>query len=437
MKTKQIKKSDIINERAFLTLMSSKETPWNERIPKELKTQTSIGRSPDNDLCLMDPFSSQYHCRVERSPAGYVLSDLSSRNGTLLNGNYVREARLKDHDRIQVGETVFLFSLKCETHSYRLGSLSKNKKWNMELERLPLMARSDLPVLILGPSGCGKELLANKIHQDSNRSMGPFVSVNCSAMSESLIESELFGHLKGSFTSAHEDRKGAFEAAKGGTLFLDEIGDLPVTAQPKLLRALENQEIKPVGSDHIVKTDVRVISATHKNLANMVQNSLFRNDLYYRLNILKITPPPLALRMEDFDDLLMHFCKQYKVKLSLDSTELLKRYRWPGNIRELKNLVMRLSATYPYTIIQRHQAAEALDLKNNDLDDYDPMTRSLDCKISKKHDLRFAEREMICRALMSTYGNRRKAAESIGMAKSTFHDKVKLYEINIEELLRS
>ncbi|WP_374032992.1 sigma 54-interacting transcriptional regulator [Bdellovibrio bacteriovorus] len=193
---------------------------------------------------------------------------------------------------------------------------SRNEVWNEELQTLSNVAKTEFPVLILGPSGTGKDVIAQALHENSLRDKGPFVSVNCSALSETLIESELFGHVKGSFTGAINDRKGAFEAARGGTLFLDEIGDLSYSLQAKLLRALENNEIRPVGADRNVRTDVRIIAATHQNLSEKIREGLFRSDLYFRLNVVSVAPPALALRMEDFEELLYTFARKMRVRFS-------------------------------------------------------------------------------------------------------------------------
>ncbi len=190
------------------------------------------------------------------------------------------------------------------------------------------VAKTDFPVLILGPSGTGKDVIAQALHQTSDR-QGPFLSVNCSALSETLIESELFGHVKGSFTGAVNDRKGAFEAARGGTLFLDEIGDLSYNLQAKLLRALENGEIRAVGADRNTQTDVRIIAATHQNLGEKIREGSFRSDLYYRLNVVTVTPPALNLRMEDFEGLLYGFARSMRVRFS------------HGAIVSLKNILGR------------------------------------------------------------------------------------------------
>jgi len=235
----------------------------------------SAGRHPSNTLAFLeDPFTSQKHCRIEKRPQGYFLKDLQSKNGTYLNGERVLEAPLKAYDEIQIGNSTFIYreNLKLKTDIPELFYKSKNISWNSELKKIPAVGSSDMPVLIMGPSGAGKEYMSRSLHFNSSRAYSEFISLNCSAFSEQLVESELFGHLEGSFSGATKNRKGAFQQAKGGTLVLDEIGDLPLNLQPKLLRALENKEIRPVGSDKSIKTDVRIIASTHKDLLKKVES---------------------------------------------------------------------------------------------------------------------------------------------------------------------
>ena len=213
-------------------------------------------------------------------------------------------------------------------------------------------AQSDAPVLLRGPSGTGKELVSRALHDSSARSLRPFVAINCGAIPEHLLESELFGHCKGSFTGATCDRKGRFELAHRGTLFLDEIGDMPSQLQVKFLRVLEEKLVQPVGSGTEVQIDVRIVAATHRNLEDMVAEGDFREDLLYRLNVLPISIPALNKRSEDIPELLAHFAALYaadgkKVSFSRSSLLLLQAYSWPGNVRELGNLVQRFSVLYP------------------------------------------------------------------------------------------
>jgi DNA-binding NtrC family response regulator len=392
-----------------------------------------VGRDPGCQIVLKDEFVSSRHARIEKRTGGYVLRDLQSRNGTYLNGSRISEAILSPNDHLRFGETVFIFS---EAPPQSLQLSSKNLAWNEQLKRLPAMAASDFSILISGPSGSGKEILARAIHSQSTRAGGPFVSINCSALSESLIESELFGHVKGSFTGAMQDRKGAFESARAGTLFLDEIGDLPLALQPKLLRALENSEIRPVGSDRSIETDARILAATHKDLLRQVQTGRFREDLFYRLNVCQLYPPSLSGRPEDFDDLVYRFAKQYRVRFSFMAIEHLRKQPWPGNIRELKNLVARASAYYPGKHIQPEDLATlilpsppALDPSVPRETDDSPESTATGGSVIKE-----IEREMIIRRLVANRGNQRRTAQDLGMPKSTLHDRIKTYSIDLKQV---
>jgi DNA-binding NtrC family response regulator len=398
----------------------------------EVREFFTIGRDPGNHLTLHDPFASGRHARIERKDTGFVLRDTQSRNGTHLNENRIQEANLNIGDRIRFGESVYIFSeSKVEVTSLS----SRNSAWHNQLQRLPAFAATDFPVLIMGPSGSGKEVLSHWIHEHSPRKRSPFISINCSALGESLIESELFGHMKGSFTGAANDRKGAFESARGGTLFLDEIGDLPLALQPKLLRALENQEIRPVGSDRIIKTDVRILAATHKNLVQNVQMGRFREDLFYRLNVCHIQAPALIEHMEDFEDLLYFFARDLKVRFSFTAIESLRQHTWPGNIRELKNAVSRAHAYFPGRHIQAEDVEHLIDRNPLSLEAAVPGALA---QVSKPQSslIKEIERDMIVQRLVANRGNQRRTAEDLGIAKSTLHDRIKSYEIDIESLLK-
>ncbi len=396
----------------------------------ELKEYFTIGRDPQNHLCLNDPFISGRHARIEKRGQSFVLRDLQSRNGTYLNDSRVLEANLRINDLIQFGESSFLFA---ETPNESLALSSRNSRWNQQLQRAPAFAATDFPVLITGPSGSGKEILANWIHKASNRKLGPMISINCSALSESLIESELFGHKKGSFTGATDDRKGAFESARGGSLFLDEIGDLPTSLQPKLLRALENHEIRSVGSDKSIKTNVRIIAATHKNLVSNVQQKLFREDLYFRLNVCHLQAPALIDRMEDFDDLLYSFAKFYRVRFSFNAILKLKQHTWPGNVRELKNVVARAAAYFPGMHIQPELIEELVDKPQAE----NANLMALQNFKSQGPLIKDIERNMIIQSLIANAGNQRRTAEDLGLPKSTLNDRIKSYNIDIDLLIQS
>lgn len=421
MLTQRIQSQSTAPTKAYLVPLNH-----TEAAPIEIGEFLTIGRDSTNLIEISDPFVSGRHARIEKKESGFLLRDLRSRNGTFLNGNLVSEVYLNPGDRIRLGEREYLFQDQLPQHNQNPFLMSKNLSWSQQLENLPLFSRTSLPVLLNGSSGCGKEVISRLIHECSMRSQGPFVSVNCSALSESLVESELFGHIKGSFTGATHDRRGAFESARGGTLFLDEIGDLPLTLQPKLLRALENREIRPVGSDRTISTDVRIIAATHKDLQAKIRTGEFRSDLFFRLHVIKVRIPDLKDRMEDFEDILVGFSREMKVAFSFDAIQELKKHTWPGNIRELKNIVARASALYPNTRVLPEHLLHLLDSPT-------PMPYTLPSE--KLPVVKEFERELIRQRLLANRGNQRKTALDLNMPKSTLHDRIKTYGIEIEKLL--
>ncbi len=394
---------------------------------REITEFVSLGRDDGNHIVLTDNFVSSRHARIEKRDQGFFLRDLRSRNGTSLNGNPVLEARLSDGDRLKFGRTEMTFTSTKEIKAAPQMLSSRNSRWAADLAKLPQVAATDMPVLINGPSGSGKELVANAIHALSRRGAGTMVSVNCSALSDSLIESELFGHVRGSFTGATHDRQGAFESARRGTLFLDEVGDLPLALQPKLLRALENQEIRPVGSDRTITTDVRILSATHHDLRHLVRQGKFREDLFFRLNVVRFAVPALVSHLEDFEDLLYFFAKQYRVGFTHAAIEHLKAHRWPGNVRELRNLVARAKAYFGSAKVEPAQIDELLEPASAP-----PVQQE---KISNRSVLKEVECEMIRERLIANHGNQRKTSLDLGMPKSTLHDRIQTYGINVKALL--
>ncbi|MEZ4872169.1 MAG: sigma-54 dependent transcriptional regulator [Bdellovibrionales bacterium] len=341
---------------------------------------------------------------------------------------------ISEGDWITIDNTHFIVSKNRDHHLITTPINTFNSEWSKQLKTLPFIAQSDQPLLILGESGTGKEVLYNCIHTYSDRSNHPTLAVNCGALSESLVESELFGHKKGAFTGAHLDRKGAFESAKNGTLFLDEIGDLPLTLQPALLRALENKQIRPLGADYTIKTNARIIAATHQNLKNQIRLKKFRQDLYYRLSVVTLIPPPLRDRKEDFDNLLSYFCKLNGVSFSFSSIQYLKNHDWPGNIRELKNVVLRAKALYPTQQINEFMVAELVDKMDTQeisMHRIDPTAEGspVDYTIDE------LKKGIIISKLMTNAGNQRKTARQLGMAKSTLNDQIKYYNIDIKKLI--
>jgi transcriptional regulator with PAS, ATPase and Fis domain len=401
------------------------------------QTMVTLGSSSDSNLVLPIPELEDRHCRIEQKEQGFILKDLRSQTGTFLNGARILEAFLQDGDQIKLGDAEITFHFNNPEIRTVCDLTSKNLKWESQLKTLPYFASTDYPVLILGPSGSGKEIISKKIHEYSERSRGPFVSVNCSALTETLIESELFGHIKGSFTGAIADRKGAFESARGGTLFLDEIGDLPYSMQAKLLRALENKEIRPVGSDRTIQTDVRIVAATHQNLKNLIKEKNFRNDLYYRLNVIHLQTPSLLQRMEDFDDIFFGLCREFRIRFNFESLQKLKRYNWPGNIRELKNIISRAVALYPSSTITE----EMVDLLFDDTHEpsiieslpIQPELNSSDNGVPT-NIIKEIEKQMILTRLAANNGNQRRTAQDLGIPKSTLHDRIKMYKINLDKI---
>jgi two-component system response regulator PilR (NtrC family) len=315
----------------------------------------------------------------------------------------------------------FELRLTLESQNAFNGIVAKSPEMLEIFNLISKVAPSKAGVLIIGESGTGKELVAKAIHSESNRASKPFVTVNCSAIPETLLESELFGHVKGSFTGAVANKAGLIETANHGTLFLDEIGEIPLPVQAKLLRFLQEREIRRVGDNEDRKVDVRVIAATNRNLEEQMANGTFREDLYYRLNVIRIRIPPLREREEDIQILINHFLKKYAAeqgkeihKVSSLAFQILSNYSYPGNVRELENIVERC-----VTLEQADQlTAENLPAKLSERSE--PRMPGLALEISPEGiDLNKAmedlERKLICRSLEMTNGNRSRAAKLLGV----------------------
>ncbi len=372
------------------------------------------------------------HARLQIKGSSLLIKDLQTAGGTRVNGAQVLEGILKDGDLITIGSfDLVVHDLNMVRKDFPLKS--RCDFWNDQLQGLSSVASTIHPVLLLGPSGSGKDVIAQALHQNSQRCQAPFLSVNCSALTETLVESELFGHVKGSFTGAVSDRKGAFESARSGTLFLDEIGDLTYGLQAKLLRALENSEIRPVGSDRNIKTDVRVISATHQNLYEKIREGSFRSDLFYRLNVITVEVPSLKDRLEDFEDLLYQFARQMKVRFSHNAIQTLKKHDWPGNIRELKNVVARASALFPKLYIEDRHLEIIMNKRERLAHAPTGVTYSNEGNSQQMSVIKEIERQMILKRLAVNHGNQKRTAVDLGMPKSTLHDRIKNYNIHVEQ----
>jgi transcriptional regulator with GAF, ATPase, and Fis domain len=324
------------------------------RIP--LGERLRIGKSGDNDLVLPDATVSRHHCELERSANGVVVRDLGSTNHTRVATARVSEAVLEAGVTLTVGDVDLVLRTEAArvvvapSESSRFGdavgpSLAMRAIFGV-LERI---APTDAPVLLEGETGTGKDLLARAIHAQSPRSSGPFVIVDCGAVSYSLLESELFGHERGAFTGAVATRPGAFETAGTGTLFLDEVGELPLDVQPKLLRVLESGEFRRVGGNKPMKSRARIVAATKRRLVDEVERGKFREDLYFRLSVVPVTVPPLRARREDIPALVDQFLEVARarnqgvadLRISPEALSGLTAHDWPGNVRELRNVLDR------------------------------------------------------------------------------------------------
>jgi two-component system nitrogen regulation response regulator NtrX len=299
-------------------------------------------------------------------------------------------------------------------------------------QQLALMAGTNGRVLIYGESGTGKELVAHAIHALSLRASEPFVEVNCAAIPEELIESEMFGHNKGSFTSAHETKIGKFQKADGGTLFLDEVGDMSLRTQAKVLRALEEQRFEPIGAPGPVKVDLRVVAATNKNLEEEIERGNFREDLFYRLNVIPFAVPPLRDRREDVPLLADHFLREFTTaygrkpkELTVEAYRVLTEYHWPGNVRELKNLIERIVILNPQVRVDARHIPLHAARKQQD--------RPLDRFGSLQEVREAAEREYILKKLEETNGNVTRTAELLGLERSNLYRKMKTLGIGPKE----
>src|SRR3954471_18384564 len=309
-----------------------------------------------NDLALDDKKVSRFHCEIALTDKGWQLTDLDSTNGTWLDGKRVERAYLSPGSVLTVGDSSILFAPIDEEivvdpdKDGRFGEMvGRSLKMRQIFGLLKKIAPMDVSVLITGETGTGKELVARGLHEYSARAKAPFVVLDCGSIPENLIESELFGHEKGSFTGATGAREGAFERAQGGTIFLGEIGELRLDMQPRLLRVLENREGRRVGGQDVIDIDVRVVAATNRDLAKEVQEGTFREDLFFRLNVINVQLPPLRGRRDDIPQLVMHELSQPEVvekhgqkRVTPAAMSALQNYAWPGNVRELMNVVSHI-----------------------------------------------------------------------------------------------
>lgn len=426
------------------------------KIDLNTRKLTRIGKKDDNELILDDPTVSRYHAEIHFTADSYLLKDNGSTNGTLINGTKVREAFLSPGDVLTVGNSTIEFQTFDEkiriepSASTSFGqAVGKSRKMRQIFGILERISPTLATVIIEGETGTGKELIARGIHENSLRKAKPFIIFDCSAVAANLIESELFGHMKGSFTGAIKDRKGAFEAANGGTIFLDEIGELTLDLQPKLLRALEQREVKRVGSTDTVKLDVRVLCATNRDLKAEVAAGRFREDLYYRLSVVKVHLPALRERIEDIPLIIERLLTGSRFNRNADDSfrvsrvedealKLLQRYNWPGNVRELANIMERavsfcdgttLTADHLNNIFSeadrggtRHAETEEATVRHE-------VDTSLPFKEAKQKLLEVFEKEYIEGLLASHNGNVSKASRAAEIDRKHMRNLIKKYDI--------
>jgi transcriptional regulator with GAF, ATPase, and Fis domain len=405
-------------------------------LTKAIEGSLIVGSHPDAGLSLKDNTVSRYHVELSARPDGVRVKDLESTNGTYLGGTRITEVIVEDQATFSVGKT----TLKIGMVEADLGRPEEQSTFGPAIGASPAMrqlfgilekvAPSDSTVLLLGETGTGKEVLAKAIHAKSKRANRPFVVVDCGAVAPALIESELFGHVRGSFTGAVSDRKGAFLEADGGTIFLDEIGELPLEVQPKLLRVLEAGTVRRVGEDKHRAVDVRVIAATHRDLEKEVEAGRFRRDLYYRLAVVLVTVPPLRDRLDDIPLLTAHFVKSMgrgDFELPRALMARFAAYHWPGNVRELRNLVERSLAGADVDPLPQESATAARTLASTeDITD-------LPYKEAKERLVESFTREYLVTLLEKCNGNISQAAREAGIARNYVHRLVTKYGLKASE----
>jgi two-component system, NtrC family, nitrogen regulation response regulator NtrX len=381
-----------------------------------METLTHIQDLPRPPAVIMISGHGSIETAVRATKLGafdFIEKPLSLEKVTVLVRNALQQQRLQDENQTLRSELV---------HRYQV--MGESVPMKALRQQIAVTAPTNGRVLIYGESGTGKELVARALHANSQRNKGPFVEVSCAAIPEELIESELFGHVKGSFGGATDDKIGKFQKADGGTLFLDEVGDMSHRTQSKVMRVLEEQRIEPIGSNQTLSVDVRVIAATNKNLEQEIARGAFRQDLFYRLNVIPFHVPPLRDRKEDIPVLARFFLNEFSVEygkktreLSEGALEILLRYPWPGNVRELKNLVERLVIVCPQARIEPHHLPPEL---------FRGVAESPQHPYSTLHEARSAyEREFILRKLQEHRWNMTQTASALGLERSHLYRKMK------------
>jgi DNA-binding NtrC family response regulator len=411
------------------------------------KERLRVGAHASNDLVLAeDRSASRHHCEIQHTERGYLAIDLNSTNGTWLDGRRIERAYLTPGCLLRVGQSTVTFApidevvpVEPDRAGELCGMVGQSAKMRHIFGLLKKVAPMDVSVVIQGETGTGKELVARAIHELSGRRRGPLEVLDCGAIPPNLIESELFGHEKGAFTGAVASRPGAFERAHRGTIFLDELGELRADLQPKLLRVLENREVRRVGGNDVQAIDVRVIAATNRDLVKEVQAGAFREDLYFRLSVITVQLPPLRQRREDIPHLIRKALADPEVlkrhgpkRLTAAAMATLLGYPWPGNIRELMNVVSHvLTFSDGEEIDAAHLPARVQGLRQEQ-----PLAfnEHLSFKDAKEQLLEAFEREYLGQVLERCEGNLSRAARESGLHRKSVERLVKKYALDARAL---
>jgi len=419
-----------------MSILVSKGPDAGRRVSVE-NERFLVGKDDACDLAIADPTVSRKHFEILKKGDSFLIRDLDSTNGTVLNGTRIREAFLSPSSRISMGNVEMIFQAVYETpdsetdSSEKFGSLkAASSSMKSIFGMLRKAAGKGTTVLLRGETGTGKSVIAKAIHEEGNRKGGPFVVFDCASVAPTLIESELFGARKGAFTGAFKSRPGACEQANGGTLFLDEIGDLPLELQSRLLRVIEEREVRRLGAIKAVELDMNVIAASRFDLQKAADDGLFRRDLYYRIAVMDMEIPPLRERKEDIPLLCNHFLMDSHGPAAWDRLapalrEELQQYGWPGNIRELRNVLERIQCTGQEAFQGEKASNEAGE--NEDILSFNPHQPF---KEAKEELISAFEKEYLNRLLEKSGGKIAPAAREAGLNRKYFYDLLKKHGLH-------
>ncbi|PTL84618.1 sigma 54-interacting transcriptional regulator [Vitiosangium sp. GDMCC 1.1324] len=407
------------------------------------KERLRCGAHPTNDLVLAeDRTASRHHFEIINTERGWLLVDLNSTNGTFLDGRRIERAYLSSGSQIRAGSSTLAFApideevtVEPDREGELCGLVGQSVKMRQVFALIKKIAPMDISVIIGGETGTGKELVARAIHELSGRKKGPMVVLDCGAIPPNLIESELFGHEKGAFTGAMTARPGAFERAHGGTIFLDELGELRLDLQPKLLRVLENREVRRVGGNDIIEVDCRVIAATNRDLVKEIAAGNFREDLFFRLSVINLQLPPLRERREDIPLILKRaladpelLAQHGRKNISPEALALLMAYAWPGNVRELMNVLSHVLAfSDGEAVMPEHLPPR---VRGQEREGPLSFNEHLTFKDAKEQLLENFEREYVTSVLTRCEGNLSRAARESGLHRKSIERLVKKYQLD-------